>query len=134
MLITEILAQILSDVEVGIYDANGDKGNIYIETMPEIDKEYLICIYQYGGRQRELPMFGDVRHYAIQINVKHKNKYNSMVKINEIINAINYKEFVKNGFYLHDIDMNQEPFILKIDKDNKYISTVNFTISCTIQN
>lgn len=131
-LLTEILAQILSDCEVGIYDANGDAGDIYVETMPDINKDYLIGIYQYGGRQRELPMYGDTRHYSIQINVKHKNKYNSMIKINEIIGAINYKEFRKEGFYLHDIDMNQEPFILKIDKDNKYIATVNFTISCTI--
>ena len=134
MILTEILAQILNDVNVGIYDTDGDAGNIYTETMPDTDNEFLICVYQYGGRQRELPMFGDTRHYSIQINVKHKSKYKAMVKINEIIDAINYKEFVKNGVYIHDIDMNQEPHILKIDNDGKCISTVNFSISCTIKN
>ena len=131
-LITEILAKILNDLDLGVYDTDGDNGNIYIELMPEVDKEYLISIYQYGGRQRELPQYGDTRHYSIQFNVKNKNKYAAMVKINEIIDAINYKEFTKEGYYLHDVDMNQEPYILKLDKDNKYIASVNFTISCTI--
>lgn len=130
-MITETLAEILTDLEVGKYDKNGTKGNIFVENLIESNNEYIIGIFTYGGNPREMLYFGDTRHYSIQINVKHKNKFNALKKITDIVDLINYKEFKKNNIYLHDIYANQEPFMLKLDKDNKYISAVNFTISCT---
>ena len=134
ILITEVLANLINDSELAVYSPNDADGDIYIETMPDVEKEYFVSIYQYGGRRRELSSFGDTRHYSIQINVKNRIKNNALKKLTKIIDAINFKEYTYENDYLFDITATQEPYILQVDKDGKYIASVNITVSCNINN
>lgn len=130
MLSEEMLAHILNDEGFGIYDEDGNEGNIFVGFIPEqIDSDYVFSLKKTGGR-RTIKVLGGARNDIVTIYMKCDSYIQASEILEEICSRLLNKSYEFENYIVENIFVINEPaWLSTIDGISLYDCSLYITVS-----
>lgn len=130
MLLIEEVAMHINTAGIGVYDPNGDTGDVYLGILPDTPAE-IVSIFPRGGGQASPPVPYSETNASVQVIVRSIRRLDGFIKGQAIIDSMNGIDdtLVTGGMHIIDIStMQGEPADLGMNQAGQYEWSINFSI------